>query len=343
VSQVGTLPEAGLPATCPPGLAEFPTLADAVNLSRLPNSISYTTGQSIAQARAFYEKEMLAAGWTVGTGPIERPEGVILYYLQESNQRIASVHIWDEQGVTQVIASENSTVPAAPRPGETTAPQTNSPAMRTSKAFGLLTGDSTTPGVFNNYHLEVDSTSPSWDRDSAKVKTEHNILKADVDGKNIHLFFNASTDPNQLTEGYLLGETGYQVKDGKLEEDLFQVSGTWMGWQLEVVFPYSFATAGPAFDRNDTLDGRPVEVYTVDSQKAAQATLEMLKSFMLVPVTRSAGTLWVDAETGALLKAVLDYEAEFTDSETKAVLGSGTGHVEVSASQIGKVTVAPPQ
>jgi hypothetical protein len=62
---------------------------------------------------------------------------------------------------------------------------------------------------------------------------------------------------------------------------------------------------------------------------------------MALPIASVSGKIWVDQQTGALLKAVLDYQAEVTDSSGNDQ-GSGSGHVEITVTQVGNVTVALP-
>jgi hypothetical protein len=52
--------------------------------------------------------------------------------------------------------------------------------------------------------------------------------------------------------------------------------------------------------------------------------------------------VWLDQQTGALLKANLTYEMDIKDLGTGKVLGSGTGQVEIMVTQVGSVTVQLP-
>jgi hypothetical protein len=62
----------------------------------------------------------------------------------------------------------------------------------------------------------------------------------------------------------------------------------------------------------------------------------------LLSITSVTGKVWIDQATGALLKAVLDYKADVRDTSGN-LKGSGTGHLEISVTQIGNVTVTLPQ
>jgi hypothetical protein len=328
---------AKLPEACPAKLADFPSLPDASNLIRLPASLSYTTAQSAAQAKAFYEEAMPAAGWEAGTDPQDLPDGAILYFLQEEAERLAVIRIWQADGLTQVFAVESSLATQASEPIQQETGGVSNPNQRVSQALQLLSGDDWTPSVFASYHLELDTTTPSYKQGTGNVLIERHVLKANVQGEKVHLYYGGS--PDNLSEGFVDGETGYTVENGKLQEDLFEVAMTWVMWQMDVVFPYSYAIAGTSFTGYEELDGRRVELYSIDSRQAPAGVLEAIQGFMMVPISESHGTVWVDSQTGALFKLELEYKAEFKHPSTGAVIGTGSGRVELAVSQVGKVEV----
>jgi hypothetical protein len=329
---------ASLPAACPSRLADFPTLPGASQLVRLPNSLAYETGQTAAQARQFYEESMPAAGWVMGTDPIERADGTTLYYLNEQDERAAIVRIWQPEGLTQVVIEETSLAEQEASAGSSQAGGPANPNQRVSEALSLLSGDDQNASVFSSYHLEMDNTTPGYNQSSESVIVKREIMKADVQGKKVHLFFGSG--PDDLIEGYIDGDSAYEVVGGKLQEDWFKVSMTWAMWQMDIVFPYGYATTSTSFIGYDELDKRQVEVYAIDSRQAPPGVLEALQSFMLIPITQSYGTVWVDSQTGGLLKLVLDYEADFKHPDSGAAVGNGVGRIELSVSQIGQVEVS---
>jgi hypothetical protein len=58
-------------------------------------------------------------------------------------------------------------------------------------------------------------------------------------------------------------------------------------------------------------------------------------------VTSVSGKVWVDQQTGTLIKALLDYKAEVSDSGGNPQ-GTGSGHLEIIVTQVGKATVSVP-
>jgi hypothetical protein len=54
--------------------------------------------------------------------------------------------------------------------------------------------------------------------------------------------------------------------------------------------------------------------------------------------------VWLDRETGALLKASIDYRENFTEQRgSDKVVATGDGHVEMLVTRVGKVTVKVPK
>jgi hypothetical protein len=87
----------------------------------------------------------------------------------------------------------------------------------------------------------------------------------------------------------------------------------------------------------ETLDGRPAEIYAIDSSGLSVPGVPG----NLLPITSVTGNVWVDQATGALLKAMLDYQADVGDN-SGTLKGSGAGHLEITVTQVGNVTVALP-
>ena len=117
---------------------------------------------------------------------------------------------------------------------------------------------------------------------------------------------------------------------------------TWAFMPLSVGIPLAVAATGPTSQGGESIDGRAAEKYGVDSANAPPGVIGMLGG--ILNITASRGTVWVDQETGSLLKALLDYEQKFPDPEDpETVLGTGSGQVEVLVTRVGQVTVQLPE
>ena len=198
--------------------------------------------------------------------------------------------------------------------------------------------------VLDWYHLEASGTKPTFNTETKSTESPAFTFKADVSGDNVHLTSTTSGPKGKTTEGYIVAlnskdqTEGYSVKDGKLEPDLF-LPLTWAMLPLEYGLPLIYASMGPTAAGSESVDGRSADKFNVDTAKAPAGTLGALKGFGLNVYT-SKGTVWVDKETGALLKMVIDYESDVQDAGK--VVGKGSGHIDLAVTQVGKVSVKLP-
>lgn len=75
-----------LPADCPPGLIDAPTLPDAADVQNLPGLLSYTTAASVADAAAFYLAELPGLGWQPPAEPALKDAAALLKFIQGAQQ-----------------------------------------------------------------------------------------------------------------------------------------------------------------------------------------------------------------------------------------------------------------
>ena len=79
----------------------------------------------------------------------------------------------------------------------------------------------------------------------------------------------------------------------------------------------------------------------MDSANAPTGAMGALGAFL--SVTSAKGTVWVDKETGALLKCSLDWEQTFTDAPgSKTVVANGKGHIELVVTKVNNTSVKLP-
>lgn len=214
---------------------------------------------------------------------------------------------------------------------------------RVSEAYNRTLG---TAGELplGSLHLEIRASEPSWDPSSGQVIHKDWSLSADLQGDDVYFVY---VEADQRTEAWLLdqqgeeGGRGYELVEGQVQES-FMAPLAWLA-ALGPAFPLAVAATGPALVGQETVDGRPAEKYEVDSARAPPGVMEALG--MVLTIRSSKGTVWVDQATGALLKAVLDYEQDFLDPddpERKKVLARGSGRLEIEVTRVGQVTVQLP-
>lgn len=75
-----------LPTDCPPGLVNAPQLPDASNIRNVPASLTYDTSSSLADAAAFYQKQIPGLGWKMVGDPAITDTTVLLSFTQDTQE-----------------------------------------------------------------------------------------------------------------------------------------------------------------------------------------------------------------------------------------------------------------
>jgi hypothetical protein len=183
--------------------------------------------------------------------------------------------------------------------------------------------------------------TPALSDDKTSVLIKKSKTEADVQGSSVHLF-RTLADATQSSEGYIIGDKEYKIVDKTPQEMMGQIALGWSFWHLEATFPYSANAAIATKTGTDTFEGRPVNVFTVDTSKIDPAVLESYQTMGMFPINSSKGTIWIDQQTGALVMANIDYELQVKNLDSDKLVGTGNGHVDISISKIGQVTVKAP-
>jgi hypothetical protein len=69
LTQVNQPVEIKLPEDCPPGMVDAPQLPDTTNILNMPGVLTYDTASSVADAAAFYQKQIPLRGWALVSSP----------------------------------------------------------------------------------------------------------------------------------------------------------------------------------------------------------------------------------------------------------------------------------
>jgi len=216
-----------------------------------------------------------------------------------------------------------------------------SPQMRVINSLGLLLGQDPTPSVFSSYHLESNQRSPRWDENSSQAITPESWLSIDVAGKDYH-FFDSSLDKNgvkQTSEVYMIADQEYEVQNGVPTAGFGLASLAWVMWPLDPLLLLGVGSTKAEPVGTDTVDGRPVEVFHISGTTADDPS--GLYAGFGSNVTSMDGKVWVDSQTGALLKTTLDYESQVKDGNG-TLQGALPGHLELVVSRVNNVTVQLP-
>jgi hypothetical protein len=216
----------------------------------------------------------------------------------------------------------------------------SAPAMSNlGDALNLVNGTSSRPSVFSSYHIEVSMNQPSLSDEGKSVVIKVKKLTADVEGKNVHVFYNYQSDPTM--EGYILGDGEYLVTAGKPQKvDVSPISTRWAFWPVEVVPVFAASAIISQKSGTGMLDGRRADVYSVDTA-GNPSQLQTLNT-MGIGFKAFNGKIWIDKQTGGLLQTSMDFTMDVYSQDASTVIGSGDGHLDLSISKIGQISVNLP-
>lgn len=324
-----------LPVDCPLPLPDFPTMDDASNVLKCPSILRYETASDIQTVADYYINTLPGAGFAqVADARI----GSLNAYLSFSKGgRTFDILVESSMPTTvsitaEVVAMAGSSGESTPTTSTAT-PAASNPQTRVAGSLNLLLGTSDTPSVFESYHIDYTNVSPIWS--NAAVIQSHYSLSANVQGKNIHF---TETSDGVKTEVILIGDTEYEVIDGQAAPGSGLAGLGWITWPLDPTTVLGIGSFKTEAAGTYTLDGRPVEVYTITGRVSDDPT-GMFSS--LASVTAVNGQVWIDQAAGGLIKIVADYESDVKDN-SGSLAGHGSGHLEIYVAQIGNVTVTPP-
>lgn len=249
-----------------------------------------------------------------------------------------------------VLPVDNDDMTSNDTSTETTDPQENDDTSSTassddlSEALNLLLGTTDAASVFDSYHIEMVLDTPQANDDDTAVVNEIISISADVDGKNVHIF---QIDPGMTDakEGYIIGDndTEFKLVDGNWEETMGQIALSWAMWPLQVVMPYAYTTALYTSKLgNDEINGRDAIHYELDTTKADPTLVAGMEAWGISNMT-GIGQVWIDKQTGAMLKLDLEYTYDIKNGDLSKVIAPGTGHITIEISQIGEVSVTSPK
>jgi hypothetical protein len=214
----------------------------------------------------------------------------------------------------------------------------DSPGVTLQAPFGNL--------ALGSFHLEMTARQPRLDAGTKQVAVDEWKLAADLERDNVFVKCSIKEPAAGKTltiEGWILGEgrpggVPYEATGGKVDVSPRVQQQCWIrayAWTPAL----SAAASGATPAGQETIDGRSAEKYHVEARPKA---LEQIRTLM--NLTSAKGTVWLDRQTGALLKAVIDYQESFTEQRGSSnVIGTGTGRVEMMVIRVGRASVKPPK
>ena len=343
LSDVGAHPDVVYPVGCEPVLTEVPAMDDASDLTRLPGLLAFSTGATSDAIFSFYQDKLTALGWQKSNELGEGTDSILVTYNRPGSNGDAAVEVDIEGGSTSVIV----TVPLSGTAAASTTSQGTTPAassastnttVRIMKALNILLGSETSPSALASFHLDAVNQSPVWA--GGQIAQSQDTMIADVQGANVH-FADHTKSPDgseTIAEAYLIGKQEYDVQNGQVQPPGVSMTGlSWRMWPMNLMILLATGSTGATAAGTETLDGRIAEI---DEINVSGSSIPSVAGIAL-SVSSVSGKVWVDQQTGALLKAVLDYQADVHDT-AGADKGNGAGHLELTVTKVGQVTVSVP-
>jgi hypothetical protein len=208
------------------------------------------------------------------------------------------------------------------------------PTQQISMALTKLLGSGDTPSVFPSCSMSMNESLPSA---SGNVAT---TLQADMQGANYHFVL---TSAGAVTDAIHYNGQDYSVVSGKAQPGSATLALNWDMWKLDPGVMFGAAAASTITPQaGTTLEGRPIDVYTVDSSSLGAPLPDTSMGMLPYVITAIQGTIWIDHATGGLVKADLQFAANVKKPGQTTPSATGKGEFHITVSQIGQVTVSLP-
>ncbi len=334
-----------LPADCPLPLPDVPLLEDARSTIKFPGYTSFESGMDLRDAADFYMNTLPDSGFApaqeaqIGatTASLTYTKGLQTIDILIETKDVTRVVI-TRKAAPQVSDADGQPLPTpSPTPNLVATSVAGSPQTRVIKSLSLLNGEDDQPSVFPSYHLDYASKAPAWDSAQGKVVQRESRLAADVQGKNVHFTSTAvSGGGSKTSDVYIIDDQEYELINGTPTPGLGLASLTWTMWPLDGITVLGVSSLKTEPAGTEMIDGRVAEVYQL-SGKVSDDPTGMIATFGQ-PIAQSDGKIWIDQESGALIKLLIDYEVDVKDT-SGTVQGRASGSLEISVTQIGAVKV----
>ena len=324
------------PGDCLPVLTDVPTTQDAQDMLRMPGSLSFSSATSPADIQKFYLQYFSGQGWKqISNLAFSDGETDTSYFLSSTGES-AIVSVRADGKTAQVKVDAFAGQPAASSASGTPSPNPGVDILtRISLASSKALGSANTPSVYPSYALSMNETVPTA---SGSNSTS---LEAEVQNADMHYVL---TTNGKKSEVLRFGGQVYAITDGKAQPGSALTDLGWTTWQMDLAIIYGTAAmANPQPQASDTLESRMADKYAIDSSSLQGGLTDFGMGLLPYTITAIQGTIWIDHETGGLLKADLTFDADVKKPGETKPTGHGEGELHILFHQIGEVTVSPPQ
>jgi hypothetical protein len=320
------------PGDCLPVLTNVPATQDAQDVLRMPGSLSFTSAMSPADIQQFYRQYFDDQGWKL-ISDLGFPDGETdTSYVDPSTGDSAIVSVRSSGNTVHVkvdVFTAKSSAAETP-----TASAAEDASMRISLALSKALGNTKTPSVYPSYSLSVEEILPTT---SGSYRLS---LTAEAEGANLHYLL---TENGKTTEVLLFGGEVYSIINGKAQPGSETTDLGWTTWQMDPTIILSTAAlANPQRQTSETLESRIADKYAIDSSSLTAGLPDFGMGILPYTITKLQGTIWIDHETGGLLRVDLTFEADVLKPGDTTTTAHGMGELHILFHQIGATTVSPP-
>jgi hypothetical protein len=102
---------------------------------------------------------------------------------------------------------------------------------RVANSLNLLIGQGSSTAEFTSYHFEYTNIAPIWD--NGKVVQSNEQWSANIEGQNVHF---TDITANTKSEVFLINDQEYEVKDGKIQQEMGMAGLAWSMWPINPVY-----------------------------------------------------------------------------------------------------------
>jgi hypothetical protein len=103
-----------LPEDCPAGMVNAPQLPDAANVRNVPSMLTYDTSSSLADAAAFYQKQIPELGWTPLGDPAINDTTALLDFTQGDQELTVIIAAGDGGTKVHILLGKSQGVVPSP-------------------------------------------------------------------------------------------------------------------------------------------------------------------------------------------------------------------------------------
>jgi hypothetical protein len=315
------------PPGCAPVLSELPVPGDATGLVRLPGFLTFDSPSTPSEVIRYFDQYFADESWQKLTVQAQASGETLAIYAKAGGEQLASISASRDANMTRTDVFVEGLTPEAGQASSTGVPEV-SPAARVQDSLTLLLGSEDSASVLPSFSMSIDLVLPGG------LPQQSEELTAEAEAGTLHFagsYAGMPVDAWRTTTGEFLGS------DGRPNAGVGIVA--WLNWQVVALSAVHAAAGSASAGGTEALDGRTAEVYGISETEASPAA-PGVSAAPGIELSQLKGRIWVDAATGALLKADLSFDAAANIPGMTVQAAPGT--LVISVGHVGQTKVTLP-